>query len=175
VFKPAITDLDAVRDHYTKPGKADFLSFLKNIGFPIFFHDGGNLAAYYFKRATGIIPGPAADSEEIIESAYGEIERICEQNHARMAIVIITDPGESRKPTPGEIQKLEGIPKVIIVNTEPALFKALPEATKKAYDSAYRIWRGSPPVGMDIHPNEIAHRIFAAEIIKTLEPSRPVK
>ena len=169
VFKPKISELNILNYHYTPKSTADYLSFMKNVGIPFYISDGANLAVYYFKRLFGIIPKQVNKSEEIVDFVYEEIERLCEENHAQMVIVIITDPGTWRKPSPAEIEKLKSIPNTIIVNTEPALLNALPVKTKSAYDSAYRIWHGSPPVCIDIHPNETAHQIIAAQIIQTIK------
>ncbi len=82
------------------------------------------------------------------------------------------DADLARKPSLPEIETLNSLPRAVIVNTEPALLKALPVKTKAVYDLTYRTYRGNPPVLIDAHPNARAHRIMADEIVKALAPSK---
>jgi len=123
------------------------------------------------KRLLGRLPAPEKEPNQIAAYVYSELARICAENHARLAVVIITDPGLARKPSWSELEILRALTQVTLVNTEPALLAALPEKTKAAYDAAYRTYRGDPPRLMDPHPNARAHRILADEIVRRLAGS----
>ena len=169
VFHPKIYELDLNTYRYTPRGVSDYLSFLVRAGIPLFISGWYDKAIFRLKVFSGDIPAPAKDSGKIAEFAYRRIQQLCAENHSRMMVVIITDPGLAPKPTPEEIAALNSLANAVIVNTEPALLNALPVKTRKAYDSAYRIWSGSPPVCIDEHPNEAAHRIIASEVIKAVQ------
>jgi hypothetical protein len=137
----------------------------------LYSHDGFFKAVFYAKRLTGAIPRPDQDPGQITEFVYTEIKNLCEENNSRMIIVVLTEPGLSRRPSPDEISKLTGMG--AIVNTEPALLARLPVKDFKSYGHAYHLYRGEKPILVDKHPNENAHQIIAEEILKAIKNLSP--
>lgn len=55
-----------------------------------------------------------------------------------------------------------------IVDTYPALLYSLPVSSKEAWQREYCFWRGSPPVVVDAHPNQKAHKVIAGVIVSAI-------
>ena len=47
--------------------------------------------------------------------------------------------------------------------------KRLPNANNENYQKEYAHWRGSPPIILDYHPNENAHKIIADAIVPKIK------
>lgn len=167
VFQTKIFDLpiDGYRD--TQEGFVDFLSFVWNVGLPLYFHDDINMGIYTFARVSGLKDQPATDRPAVIQHAYGEINRVAEQNGAEMIVVVI---GYSNDPVP--VQK-ELLPDdIIIVDARGALLENLSTVDRKSYERQYNHWRGDPLKLVDRHPNEKAHKIIAEEIASQIIESQ---
>jgi hypothetical protein len=159
--------IDKTRYVGTPKSLTDYLSFFFRVGLPLYIHDDANMAIYYFKLATGILPKPAANREKIVRVAYMEIARLCRENHSRMVIVILHDP-RVREPTLAEVLRINGIENATVVDTGPALISRMPTKSAREYYTLYGRMAGSPPVLLDNHPNELAHKIIAEEILKAI-------
>jgi hypothetical protein len=58
--------------------------------------------------------------------------------------------------------------KALIADAQAALNAQVPERTRDAYRRLFCIWRGTPPVLVDSHPNARAHGLVAETILATL-------
>jgi hypothetical protein len=163
VFQPKLLELPI--DEYRKPKKGffDFLSFFGNIGLPLFLHDDFNMTAYTLAKFLRLQDRPTKNRSAVIQYAYGEISTIAEQNGAKVIILVL---GEDHHPVPVQKDLLPN--NVIVVNAQSELLNRLPIIDKQSYQRQYGHWRGDPPILVDGHPNEHAHRIIAEMIISQM-------
>jgi len=164
VFKAKIMDLPIDRYRNTQVSLIDKVSFLWNVGLPLFIHDDFNMSSYNVIRVFGWVPEPATNPEQITKYVYEEIAKVARENGARLVIVIL---GGDHNP----VQVPEGLfpPDSIIVNAHAALIEHLPIVNQETYEKLYFHWRGSPLRIVDTHPNENAHRIIAEAIIQKIQ------
>jgi len=163
VFQTKILELPIDEYRKSQKGFSDFLSFLGNVGLPLFLHDDFNMTAYTLAKVLRLKERPTKNRLRVIQHAYGEIFRVSEQNGAKMIIVVL---GENHHPVP--VQK-DLLPKnVIVVDAHNALLNRLSTIDKQSYQRQYGHWRGEPPSLVDGHPNEHAHRIIAEMIISQM-------
>jgi len=163
VFQTKILELPIDEYRKSQKGFSDFLSFLGNVGLPLFLHDDFNMTAYTLAKVLRLKERPTKNRLRVIQHAYGEIFRVSEQNGAKMIIVVL---GENHHPVP--VQK-DLLPKnVIVVDAHNALLNRLSTIDKQSYQRQYSHWRGEPPSLVDGHPNEHAHRIIAEMIISQM-------
>jgi hypothetical protein len=164
VFMTKIMDLPIDRYRNTPASVIDRGSFLWNVGLPLFVHDDFNMPYYYIRSAVGAVPEPATNPEQTTKYVYEEIAKVARANGAKLVIVIL---GFDDKP----VQITEGLfpPDSIIVNAHNALLEHLPVVNAQTYFKLYGHWRGSPPVLVDLHPNENAHRIIAEAIVHKIQ------
>lgn len=163
VFTPIVFSLPF--DEYKKsPASAlDLLSFIVRAGIPLHVYEDVQMTRFQARRVLGLVPPAATDTAAIVESAYGEIARIADENDCRVIVVVLGDT-EKPVPVPQEIRAL-GLP---IANACEALMSTLPERTLEAYARSYVHWGGNPPIVVDAHPNAAAHRVIAHAIVSRL-------
>jgi hypothetical protein len=161
VFVTNVFDLPASEYRDTPPGAVDYLSFLVRVGLPLFTYTDFNMAVYRMKTSAGFIPPPTENREKIIEHVYGEIAELCQENQARMLIVLLTTSPVGLEPSleGEELQILQDIQYATIVDAQSTLYELAGE---------YQYWRGSPPVVIDHHPSAVAHEIIASEILQAI-------
>ena len=170
VFHAKIWELSIDEYRNSQQGFGDFLSFLWNVGLPLFLHDDFNVSVYTVARFLGLKDQTTTDRRAVIQHAYEEIHRVAEQNGAKMIIVVL---GYSDERVP--VQK-ELLPNdVIVVDAQSALLKRLRRIDWRSYQRQYSHWRGDPLELVDGHPNENAHRIIAEEIVSEIveAPNEP--
>ena len=166
VFQTKILELPIDEYRKSQKGFSDFLSFLEDVGLPLFLHDDFNMTAYTLAKVLRLKERPTKNRWGVIQHAYGEIFRVSEQNGAKMIIVVL---GENHHPVP--VQK-DLLPKnAIVVDAHSALLNRLSTIDKQSYQRQYSHWRGDPPSLVDDHPNEHAHRIIAEMIISQMDIS----
>jgi hypothetical protein len=159
VFQTKVFDLPVDEYRNSQEGFADFLSFLWNVGLPLFLYDDFNIGVYTLASIFGLKDQPTTNYRAVIQYTYGEIHRVAEQNGAKMIIVLL---GHNHQQV---IVEKELLPDdVIVVDAQSALLKRLENIDRESYQRQYNHWRGEPPRRVDAHPNEIAHRIIAEEI-----------
>jgi hypothetical protein len=170
VFQTIVPDLPV--DYYRKsqPGVVDFISFVWKVGVPMFVHDDYHMAVYGTKKLMRMVPNPATDAKLIANSTYREIADIAKRNNARLVILIL---GSDDNPVRFLLDQLP--PDVIVVNAHEALLAKLPVQDRDTYRREYNHWRGNPPVPIDAHPNEKAHKIIAEEIVRKISPGATVR
>lgn len=153
--------IDAYR--HTSRGLLDAFSFYVNVGLPLFAHDDYHLLGYALDESTGRIPPPATDREGLIGYVYGEIGDVARQNGSVLVIVVLGDSA-----APVRIDEAWFPADAVVVDAHAALLARLRRLklhTARGYEREYAIWRGSPPRIVDYHPNEVAHRIIAEEVV----------
>jgi hypothetical protein len=148
----------------------DFASFAIRAGIPLFVHDDFHLTLDKIKRATGLTPPPSANGQRVVDHVYREIARLCEENGTRLIIAVIHDSVRLRLRF-----DLPQVGDALIVDTRAALLDPLREPSQKEYSQAYYQWRGTPPVLVDPHPNEQAHRIIARELAEAIGGLKTVR
>ncbi len=163
VFQTKVCDLPIGEYRKSHEGVVDFLSFLWNVGLPLFLHDDFNMSVYAFTGVLGLHEQPTTNHRAVIQHAYGEIHSVAEQNGATVIIVVL---GRDNHPVPVQKDLLPN--DAIVVDAHSALLKRLPTIDKQSYKRQYMHWRGNPPRLVDSHPNEKAHRIIAEEIVSQI-------
>jgi hypothetical protein len=164
VFQTKIMELPVDEYRNSHKGFSDFISFLWNVGLPLFLHDDLNMSSYVLAKAFRSTPDPAANREKVIKYAYEKITRVAEDNGAKVIIVIL---GSSHHAV--QIQKDLFPEKAILVDAHSALLKKLPVINEESYIRQYGRSHGDPPTMIDPHPNEKAHRIIAEEIVQQIK------
>lgn len=166
LFMPKIFDLPISQYRSGKKSAADFLSFLANAGLPLLVHDDFQTALLDLRLNARQIPLPLSVPYRPIMAGmvYNEIYRLCAENDSQMVVVMIYDPKDS-----DFSMKVPVLKNVIVVDSWPALVGPLPDNSISSYYAAYAHVAGNPPIMKDNHPNQLANRIIAGEIIKALE------
>jgi len=167
IFRSKVHELPISGYRGTPKSIADFSSFLFNVGLPLYHHDHLNILIHKIKLVAGVTPRPIADGQRIVDYVYGEIGKLCEENRAKMIVVVLGDSVNTKNR-----HVLDRIPNALVVDAHTALIERLPEPSEEAYTKAYCHWRGNPPVLVDGHPNARAHRIIALELAKTIRRIR---
>jgi hypothetical protein len=144
------------------------LSFVWNVGIPLFAYDDFQVIRTAVRRGAGLLPAPASSRKVVVDFAYSEIHRLCEQTGAKMLILKL--PGGFRDDTSYRDQ----LPDLHcpVVDSSPRLLARLPEASNTAWEKEYCFWRGEPLQIVDKHPNALAHAVIAdvvAEVIGETE------
>ena len=159
VFQSKIFELSIDSYRNSEEGVEEFLSFLWNVGFPLFFHDDFQTGKYTLAKVLRLEKRPTKNRSVVIQHAYGEIGIVAEQNGAKLIIVVL---GEDSNPVPFS-EKL--FPKnAIVVDAHRELLNRLPIIDEENFQRQYSHWRGDPPILVDGHPNEKAHRVIAEKI-----------
>jgi hypothetical protein len=164
VFRTEILDLPIDRYRNTPVSVMDKVSFLWNVGLPLFVHDDLNMSSYNINSLLGRVPEPATNPEQITKYVYEEIAKVARENGAKLVIVVL---GNDYRP----VQIPEGSfpTDSILVNAHDALLRHLPVANQETYQQSYAHWRGSPLRIVDFHPNETAHKIIAEAIVQKIQ------
>lgn len=166
VFQSIVMELPIDEYRSSRESVGDFFSFLWNVGLPLFLYDDFNISVYTLAKILGLEDEPTSNRRAVIQHAYKFIHSVSEQNGATLVVVIL---GNSNRPV--QVQE-ENLPKdVILVDAHSAMLERLPTKDQKSYDEYYKHWRGDPPVIVDGHPNEKAHRVIAEEIISRIANS----
>ena len=160
IFQTKIFDLAIDRYRSSQAGALDFFSFLRNVGLPLYIHDDVNMTAYFLAGVFGFKDPPTKNRAAVIQHAYGEISKVAEHSGAVLIIVLL---GEDHQPV--SVQKDLLPSNAIVVDAHGELLTKLPTVDKQSYQREYNHWRGDPPVLVDGHPNEKAHRIIAEKIV----------
>jgi len=163
IFQAKMVEFQMDKYRNSREGVGDFLSFLWNVGLPLFLHDDFNMSVYTLAGIFKLNEQPTTNHRAVIQHAYGEIHSVAEKNGATLIIVIL---GNTIHPVP--VQR-DLLPKnVIVVDAHKAMLERLPTKDTNSYRKHYYHWRGNPPRIVDAHPNEKAHRIIAETIISQL-------
>lgn len=170
VFQTKIFDLPLDEYRNSQQGVGDFLSFLWQVGLPLFVHDDFNVSVYDFARVFGLKDEPTTKFPAVIQHAYAEISSVAEQNGAKVIIVIL---GNSYRPVP--VQRDLFPNDAIVVDAHSALIKRLTPMDRQSYKKHYNHWRGNPLRLVDNHPNEEAHKIIAEEIVSQIVESHNIE
>lgn len=163
VFESGSLDLDLWRYRGTGRSLPDFLSFLWNVGIPMYAHDDFAMAVYGIRRLTGGLPSPSEDAGRIVERVYGDIAGVCEASGTVLIVLVL-----GRTCDPVDIPWNRLPEDAIVVDAHRAMLDSLAVRSPEEYDRAYAIWRGDPPVLVDRHPNERAHRIIAGALVSAV-------
>jgi len=162
-------DLPLAKYRHTPSRIGDFLSFLKQAGLPLILYDDFQVLFFQARMLFNLVPAPVheIDRDQVVDAAYRRIERLCRENNAEMVVVFLHDP-VTAEPSFAEISRLKALTYPIMVDPGPALLNRLPDHKAGTYYQTYGHLRGSPPQVVDKHPNELANRIIATEILKAL-------
>ena len=164
VFKALALDLPFEVYRNSPSSIADFVSFLRHVGLPLYCHDNFNMVRYYGKLLLGRIPKPFANGSQIEKIVYGEISRVARANKTKVIVVLLGNDSH-----PVEFKENIFPDDFILVNAQAELLKRLPLVSPEAYAKEYYHWRGNPARVVDCHPNPIAHRIIADVILSKIK------
>jgi hypothetical protein len=164
LFETAVWDLAVDNYRSTKRSAVDFVSFVFRVGIPLYVHDGWYMFWYRLRKLTHNVHLPTTNRDAVVRAAYASIARVAKASGSRMVIVGLSDGSR-----PLEIPRHLLPQDAIIVNAHAALLACLEKHDRDAYSREYQHWRGTPPRLVDTHPNESAHRIFAAAIAQAIQ------
>ncbi len=167
VFSTKTMALPVSRYRNSPASLMDALSFYWNVGLPLSLYDDFNMLKYAFLTKMGIVPSPAASQDKLTKYVYGEINDLAKKHGTKVVIVSL---GDVSTPVVQADRSLFP-PDALLVNTHDALLERLPVANFETYVGAYAHWRGLPPVMVDSHPNEDAHRIIADVVANKIRQS----
>ncbi len=145
----------------------DFSSFLIRAGIPFYIKEDSNEIAYRFRNFMHKIPEPANNRNKVVEHVYNEISELCDTFGAKMIVCIIGSP--LLPPNKRELAILKNNPNIILADAWSALLESIPTHNIGSYDRHYAHYRGIPAKLIDRHPNAVAHKIIAAEILKQIQ------
>jgi hypothetical protein len=136
--------------------EAKLLPFVWQVGIPLFLHDDYFVTRTLLYNKLGVLPSPAASRQQVIDYAYREIRRLCEENGAEMIIVAIPRAiGDRAK------DQLNGLADRVI-DVWPTLVQRLPERSPQVWDASFKFWGNGQIV--DNHPNARMHK-YIAEVL----------
>jgi len=138
----------------TPAGVADFLSYMSTVAVPIQIHENMHSLAFLLKKAAGKTQRPTERKQEALNFCYTQIDGLCKKYSATMIILGLKH------------QSYTIVPGFFYENAEEGLKNQL--AAKADYEKTYAHWRGDPPVKVDNHPNPVAHKIIAGQLIKKI-------
>jgi hypothetical protein len=144
----------------------DGWSFFWKVSVPLSVYDDWNMIHYKIARGIGTTPKPTAARDRLITFAYNEINTIAQENGARMVIVVL---GDDTTPVPVKEQWFPS--NALVVHAHDSLLKRLPALGPANYLKEYAHWRGCPPVMVDQHPNQRAHRVIADAVVSAIRMS----
>ena len=163
VFRARILDLPVHRYRPPAGNRRGLWPFFWEVGLPFFSHDDLNMTRYVVRRISGSLPAPTSNRLLVVRHTYHALGRLARRHRVKMVVVML---GQDHR-TPKSIRHL--VPRdVLIVDAHAALLGRLPVRTKRTYYQAYGHWRGKPPQLVDPHPNPLAHRVIAREILQRL-------
>ena len=148
---------------YARKGR---LAFIWHVGLPLFAYDDFHVLKTWLRCRLGLLPLPTQNRAAVIDFAYSEIFRLCQEQGANMLIVKIPN-NYADHPCRDELPAV-GCPSV---DTYPALLDSLPVPSNETWRKEYCFWRGSPPALVDTHPNQKAHEVIAQTIISAIRAS----
>ncbi|MHC1725901.1 MAG: SGNH/GDSL hydrolase family protein [Syntrophobacteraceae bacterium] len=163
VFLSKVFDLPFDSYRNSPSGWMDALSFFWKVGLPLAFHDDTNMLKYMLHKVIGTIPKATASRDLLIRSVYEEIDKVAKENSSKMVVVIL---GNNWKAVDIETRLLPS--DAILVNAHNALLDHLFVSDYASYIMDYSIWRGDPPIVVDNHPNQLAHKIIAETIVSEI-------
>jgi hypothetical protein len=164
-FRGIVLDLPTTDYRGGESSFTNFLSFLGRVAFPLAITDGYNLASYKARLWLDILPAPTADKAQIERVFWNEIVKLAKDYKAELVAVAI---GGGDGPVK---QRIEFPESVLYVDANQALIDRLPEPDLEHWVKEYVHWAGEPPRVVDYHPNAVAHKIIADEIVAALKTS----
>jgi hypothetical protein len=129
------------------------LSFAWNVGLVLFPHDDYVATRALIDRVLRLIPPPIASRQVVVEYAYREIRRLCEENNAEMVILVLPNAIDD-VPT-DQLNMLA----VQVVDVREPLAKQLSEPSAETWNASYKFWRNGTII--DHHPNADMHAKIA--------------
>lgn len=150
---PALFAFDRYRQ--APSGLGDRLSFFWGYALPLIAHNDASLASLRLRQWLGITPRPTRSEDNIIRSAYAEIDALARQNGARTVLLALG------RDEPFQVPEWLFPPHIAGVHGWWALVRKLDPQTRENYVRRYTLWRGNPPESVDGHPSEQAHAIIA--------------
>jgi len=163
VFTTKIMGLPVDSFRKSSSGLADWISFYRKVGLPLYLYDDFNMLKYYIYKNIGKVPEPTGSRKQLVKYVYNEIYKVAQQYDTKVVIVVL---GKDAHPV--EVKDLSFPAGALLVNAQDALLKRLPVVNPESYEKEYAHWRGSPPRVVDDHPNEKAHKIIADTIVSKL-------
>ncbi len=163
------------------PGSfSDFLKFVVSAKAPLsVIRDDASVGMARLGIAAGIIPAPEKDYNKRLVFAYSRIRNISDRFGARMIVVTIGGrhdraAGAGAKSATvstaiNGLSALESIDGIHISDAHRRLVGEISPAKMRDYEAAYCHWYRGEEKPYDCHPNNRAHAIIAAEIVKTMK------
>lgn len=155
VYRTDLFDQDLSRYRSTPKGLADYCSFMVEAAIPLKVSDDVQYAVFLIKKVFGFTPKPTKRMQEARDFFYSQVSKLCREYFSHMIVVGLRDSSYAMSPDLNYVDAEEGLRK----NLGP----------KGEYAKTYAHWRGDPPVKVDNHPNPLAHKIIAAQIIEKIE------
>jgi hypothetical protein len=162
-FMTGIFDVPIAHFRKTPRGQADFFEFAVKVAAPLYLRDDWGRCWTGFRMATGFLPRPNTSKNGLIRDVILEMNAICKENGAKLAIIFLGDREISKK-----INISAETGDVIMIDAEKPLWDALAVKSMSDYSMAYQHVAGDPPHVVDMHPNDKAHAVIADAVYRAL-------
>ncbi len=144
-------------------------SFVLGYGIPFFIREDLKYLRYLLPVWLGGPPAPSEDRRKVERLVYREIIKKIKREGSIPVVVCMGDRKYSQT-----ARQVIGDPAAIIVNADEVLWAKLDTKNPDGYSRRYQHWRKQNPgdkdsVLIDGHPNPLAHRIIANEILKKIK------
>ncbi len=148
--------------NHTEKSFVDYLSFMK-ASIPLSMQDDFRKFSFDVKQFFHVIPKPNKNPENAEQFVFSNVHELCEKNKCKLVVLNISMPKYKKG-----IFKPDVKGDVAIANADSALYANL--GNNEEYKKKYNHYRmsGSDSVFVDSHPNPVAHKIIAAEIVKAI-------
>jgi hypothetical protein len=154
VYRSAGFDKDFSFYRTTPASVTDFFSYMTTAAVPLLVRENMHCLAFLLKKTAGLTQRPTQRKQAALHFCYKQISGLCSQYAATMIILGLKN------------QTYDIAPEFIYINAEEGLKQRL--SSMADFDKTYKHWRGEPPVKVDNHPNPVAHKIIAGQIIEKI-------
>ena len=162
VHPPAFRSVNLRISRFDGP-RDSLLSFVWNVGILLFPHDDYVATRTLIDRVLGVIPPPVASQQEVVEYAYREIKRLCDENSSEMIILVLPNAIDDVPTDPLESLSAE------VVDVREPLAKQLAEPSPRAWNLEYKFWSDGEII--DQHPNAEMHARIAEILQDAMRPA----
>lgn len=149
----------------TQKSFSDYIGFLYET-FPLYMEDVFKKSIVNVRQFFGLIPSPNKNNSAVERHVISEVNKICKENGSQMIILNLSWPTDKYKNTANfPLDEKENIP---VAKADSLMYAQL--APGESYEKKYYHyrWSGKKMVMVDPHPNPVAEKIIADEVIRVI-------